>query len=130
MTFSKKYIPYSRFEYFSFFADGDGAVANMDESVDFGGRAFEVAGIRVAFSGVCSNDIYLRVFQDSPQSTHSTRYDGYILSYALSNSTWYMWQPSVAPLLFQASDIIQISCITDNEYSITVWGWAIEGRGL
>lgn len=128
MAFTEKYIPYSRDKYFTFYADGDGAAATMDEDIDFGGKAFELAGIRVAFSGVCSADIYLRIYLDSPQSTHSTRYDGYIYSYALSNSTWHMWQPSIAPLLFQASDVVTISCITDNEYSITAWGWAVQGE--
>jgi len=128
MAFTKKYIPYARNEYFEFYADGDGAVANMVESLDFSVHAYELAGVRVTFSGVCSADIYLRAYLDSPQSTHSTRYDGYILSYALNNSTWYQWQPSVAPMLFNNSEIVIISCITDNIYSLTVWGWAITGR--
>jgi hypothetical protein len=128
MAFSKKYYPYSRYGYFRFFADGDGAAANMVESIDFNGKAFELAGIMVTFSGVCSADIYLRAYLDSPQSTHSTRYDGYFLSYALSNSIWYMWQPSIAPMFFQDSDIIIISCTTNNIYSLTAWGWEINGR--
>jgi hypothetical protein len=128
MAFSKKYIPYSRAKYFTFFADGDGAAANMDEDIDFSGKPFELAGIRVTFSGVCSADIYLRGYIDSPQSTHSTRYDGYFFSYALSNSIFYQWQPSVAPMLFQASDVVTISCITDNVFSVTAWGWAVNGE--
>lgn len=121
-----KYFPRSVFRDFMFFADGDGAVANMDDSVDLGGDPFFLREVRVAFSGVCSADIYLRIHVNAIQSTHSIRYDGYILSYFLNNSTWYAWQPS-QPMMFQGSDVIEISCITDNEYSITVSGWAVSG---
>ena len=121
-----KYFPRSVYNDFMFFTDGDGAAATMDASIDLEGTAWFLRDVRVAFSGVCSNDIYLRIHVDAVQSTDSTRYDGYILSYALSNSIWYAWQPS-QPMMFQGSDVVEISCVTDNVYSVTVSGWAVSG---
>ena len=109
---------------FAFFANGDGAVANMDETMELEGQ-FQLETIMVNFSGVCSADIYLRAALDAATSgSVATTFDQQFLSYALSNSTWYCWQPSAAPMIFLSGDQIQISCITDNLWTIIATGWS------
>ena len=112
------------YQQFAFFANGDGAVGNMDETFDID-RPFQLGTIMVNFSGVCSVDIYLRATLDAILSgSLATTYDQILMSYALSNSTWYRWQPSAAKMIFISGDKIQISCITDNLFSLIVIGWA------
>jgi hypothetical protein len=124
MTFTEKFLDNRTYQRFAFFANGDGAVGNMDETVDMG-RPFELGTIMVNFSGVCSADIYLRGTLDAIVSgSVATTFDTQFLSYALSNSVWYRWQPSAVKMIFMSGDKIQISCVTDNLWALVVTGWA------
>lgn len=124
MAFTENYLDNRVYQRFAFFANGDGAVANMDQTMSPDGP-FEIHAIMVNFSGVCSADIYFRAALDAIQSgSVAATFDMQFLSYALSNSVWYRWIPSAAPMLFQSGDQIQISCITDNLWAIIVTGWA------
>jgi len=125
MAFTKRYHPNEIWVQFSFFAQGDGAVANMDESISLS-SPYMIDEIRLAFSGVCSNDIYFRLYLDAIESA---AYDGYVHSYPLSNSTWYIWRPSQGcPMYNQSGDILQMSCITDNKWGITVLGHIVSNK--
>jgi len=106
---------------FSFFAEGDGAVANMDEDFSFNGQ-FDVHEIRAAFSGVCSADIYLRVYLSS---VTDVVHNMLLFSYALSNSQYYRWEPSACPMAFLSGDTLAISCVTDNKFAVNVLGWSV-----
>ncbi len=124
MAFTETLLDNRVYQRFAFFANGDGAVGTMDETIDMIGP-FEIANILVTFSGVCSADIYLRAKMSAIQSgSTANTYDAVFLSYALSNSTWYKWTPSAVPMLFTSGDRIAISCITDNLWAIVVTGWA------
>lgn len=109
------------FQFFSFFDTEDPDISG-DMAVDFQpNRCFRVGEIRAAFSGVCSNDIYLRAYLSSVQGVvHNTL----LLSYFLNNSQYYRWEPSCVPMLFLSGDTIQVSCITDNTWSLNISGWA------
>ncbi len=124
MTFTERWLDNRTYKQFAFFANGDGAVGNMDETVDIDGP-FELGTIMVNFSGVCSADIYLRATLDAIESgSTATTFDMQFLSYALSNSVWYRWSPSACKMIFTSGDQIQISCITDNLWALIVTGWA------
>lgn len=116
---TKVLIPNPTFQHFSFFENGDGAVALMDEDWTWNGT-FKIGELRVAFSGVCSNDIYLRVYLSSVQgAVHNLL----LLSYFLNNSQYYRWEPSAQPMLFLSGDTLQVSCITLNKWALNISGW-------
>lgn len=124
MAFTETFLDNRVYRRFAFFANGDGAVGTMAETLDIDGP-FELHEIKVVFSGVCSADIYLRAKLSAIQSgSTANTYDMLFLSYALSNSTWYRWTPSAAPMIFTSGDKIEISCITDNLWALVVTGWA------
>jgi hypothetical protein len=124
MTFTEKFLDNRVYQQFAFFANGDGAVGTMDETVDIDGP-FRLGTIMVNFSGVCSADIYLRAYVDAIVSgSLATTYDALFVSYALNNSTWYLWTLSATEMILLSGDKINISCITDNLWTLVVTGWA------
>jgi hypothetical protein len=121
MAFTEKFLPYAtaKQNFFYFYATGDGAVASMDEDLQ-PDCDFVLDHIKFQFSDVCSADIYLRLYANPAYGSTS----GYLHSYALSNSTWYLFTPS-GNLTFLSGDKINISCVTDNKYSIVACGWCV-----
>ena len=124
MAFGKRFIPNQHQQEFGFFATGDGATGNMDETATFVG-GFKLTEIRCGFSGVCSADIYLRCYISSIEGTV---YNFMFLSYALSNSVYYRWVASTDGLLCQSGDTLQFSHITDNTWAIAINGWCTVGH--
>ncbi len=109
------------FQHFSFFETQDPDLVG-DMEVDMNqGRAFKIAEIRVAFSGNCSNDIYLRAYLSNVQGAI---YNTLLFSYFLNNSQYFRWCPSCVPILGLSGDTLQMSCITDNVWAATISGWA------
>jgi len=124
MAFEEKKLKNKIWQRFSFFASGDPDVASGDMDEDFViDGDFELQDIRLHFSGVCSADIYFRA---TLSSIISADHDVQFLSYGLNNSIHYFWQPSIK-MLFLSGDTIQLSCITDNIWGMTVSGWAVTG---
>lgn len=124
MAFTKNLIPNQHWQEFSFFTTGDPDVdGSMDEVASFVG-AFKLAELRLAFSGVASADIVLRMYVSSIQGTvHNLL----LLSATLNNSQYYRWQPLTVPMLFLSGDTLLFSQLSDNTYSLNVSGWATIG---
>ncbi len=122
MAFKENFLRNTNWSVFTFFEAGDPDAAEpFATNISING-AFQLAEIRVGFSGLCSNDIILRMHLSSIEGTE---YNLLLLSYALNNSQFYRWQPSTVPMFFQSGDTVQISCLSDNLWHLNVIGWAV-----
>lgn len=126
MAFTETKIPYSRHEYFQFFATGNGAINESlaPDSFRLGAAgAFEVLDIRIHFSTVPTSVLDLTARLSSIQGS---AYNNLFMSIAVSTAADHFWQPSV-PLIFQAGDHVKISLplVSTIIWGLIVTGWSV-----
>jgi hypothetical protein len=125
MTFSEKYLPVSRQQFFSFFATGSGV---MNEALGLG-KAFEICDIRLHLSVIHVSTVDFIVTLSAGQGS---AYNWVPISARMSEvsvSPNFHWRPSTTPMLFLASDDIRFSMANSvgTVWGLTVTGWAVTG---
>ena len=120
MAFTETYLPYSRYKYFLYYADGLNASMEEDFDPDF---AFEVHVVKVHLSVVHESivDFIARL-----SCNQGSAYNVTLFSTAMSDLDNWIWEPSV-PYIFASGDHINFSMTMSgaNRFGLTVCGWAI-----
>lgn len=119
MSFTAKYIPYSRQKWFTYYAS---AAASMSE--DFNpGFAYELESVRLHLSTAHASVVDFNAVVSAAQGS---RYDLLLFSQAMNGVKDLLWQPT-RPYIFDYNDHIDFSMIMSaaNNYGLTIVGWAV-----
>lgn len=120
MAFTTTYLPFTRYKYFLYYADG--LNTNLEENLT-PAFAFEIHNVKLHLSVVHASIVDFIIRLSSHQnSAHNVT----LLSVAMSDLDNYIWEPSV-PYVFHSADTINFSmdCANANRFGLTVCGWAI-----
>jgi len=120
MAFTATTLPYSRYSYFLYYADGLNASMEEDFAPAF---AYELHTVRLHLSVVHASVVDFIVRLSSHQnSAHNMP----LLSVAMNGEDGYIWLPSM-PFIFHSGDTLNFSMTMSdsNRFGLTISGWAI-----
>lgn len=124
MAFTETNLPYTRGEYFSYYAtDGGAGNVTMDEYLAYD-KAIELKEIRVHFSVACALAKDFTVFLSSGQGS---AYNLMLLSQAMNGIQDLIWILD-QPMLFFQDDTIEFSlslAAAGNYFGLNVIGWSV-----
>jgi hypothetical protein len=120
MSFTEKFLPVQRYQYFTFFATGSASI-NVEQFIP--SFDFELEKIRLRFSTAFAS---VQDFMVTVSHHLGSQYNHNLVSQALNGVQDVLFHPD-RTIKYHVGDTIQVSILNsaENAYGLEIAGWAI-----